>query len=60
MGQFALGPSVCELPFHSAAFQACLVAIVVPDPDFLPMWLKKKGIEGSYSELCKNKVRFVN
>lgn len=40
-------------------FQACLVAIVVPDPDFLPMWIKKKGIEGSYSELCNNKVRFI-
>ena len=31
---------------------------MVPDPDFLPIWIKKKGIEGSYSELCKNKVRF--
>uniref|UniRef100_A0A1A8VDM4 Long-chain-fatty-acid--CoA ligase n=1 Tax=Nothobranchius furzeri TaxID=105023 RepID=A0A1A8VDM4_NOTFU len=35
--------------------QACLVGIVVPDPDFLPMWAKRKGLEGSYSELCKNK-----
>lgn len=50
---------VFELLFPSAAFQACLVGIVVPDPDFLPMWLKKMGIEGSYSELCKNKVRVV-
>ncbi len=40
-------------------FQACLVGIVVPDPDFLPIWIKKKGIEGSYSELCNNKVRFI-
>lgn len=38
-------------------WQACLVGIVVPDPDFLPIWIKKKGIEGSYSELCNNKVR---
>lgn len=50
---------MCELLFHSAPLQSCLVAIVVPDPDFLPLWLKKKGIEGSYSELCKNKVRVV-
>lgn len=49
----------CERLFCSAALQSCLVGIVVPDPDFLPMWLKKKGIEGSYSELCKNKVRVV-
>lgn len=50
---------VLELLLHCALFQACLVGIVVPDPDFLPMWLKKKGIEGSYSELCKNKVRLA-
>ncbi len=37
--------------------QACLVAIIVPDPDFLPGWAKKRGIEGSYEELCKNKVK---
>lgn len=32
---------------------------MVPDPDFLPIWAKKKGFEGSYSELCDNKVRFI-
>ncbi len=32
---------------------------MVPDPDFLPLWMKKKGIEGSYSDLCKNKVRLI-
>lgn len=30
---------------------------MVPDPDFLPIWAKKKGFAGSFSELCNNKVR---
>lgn len=36
--------------------QASLVAIIVPDPEVLPKWAKKRGHEGSYDELCKNKV----
>lgn len=36
--------------------QACLVAIIVPDPDFLPDWASKKGFKGSYEELCRNKA----
>ncbi|XP_075900588.1 long-chain-fatty-acid--CoA ligase 1a isoform X2 [Nelusetta ayraudi] len=52
---YTLSDPVAQIFVHGDSLQACLVAIVVPDPDFLPMWLKKKGIEGSYSELCKNK-----
>lgn len=40
-------------------FKACLVGIVVTDPDFLPIWAKKKGLEGSYLELSGSKVRFL-
>lgn len=36
--------------------QAFLIGIVVPDPDILVIWAKKKGLGGSYEELCKNKV----
>lgn len=36
--------------------QACLVAIIVPDPDYLPGWAKKKGFHGSYEELCRSTV----
>ncbi|TKS68265.1 Long-chain-fatty-acid--CoA ligase 1 [Collichthys lucidus] len=46
---------VAQIFVHGDSLQACLVGIVVPDPDFLPIWIKKKGIEGSYSELCKSK-----
>ena len=36
--------------------QSCLVGIVVPDPEVLPNWAKKKGIQGEYKDLCKNTV----
>uniref|UniRef100_A0A672ZS61 Arachidonate--CoA ligase n=1 Tax=Sphaeramia orbicularis TaxID=375764 RepID=A0A672ZS61_9TELE len=47
--------AVAQIFVHGDSLQACLVGIIVPDPDFLPMWAKKKGIEGSFSELCSNK-----
>ncbi|KAJ6668627.1 hypothetical protein lerEdw1_012109 [Lerista edwardsae] len=34
---------------------AFLIGIVVPDPEVLPSWAKKRGLGGSYEELCKNK-----
>lgn len=37
-------------------FQSCLVGIVVPDPEVMPEWASKKGIAGTYQELCKNAV----
>ncbi|KAM6972149.1 long-chain-fatty-acid--CoA ligase 1a isoform 1-T1 [Aplochiton taeniatus] len=46
---------VAQIFVHGDSLQACLVAVVVPDPDFLPGWAKKRGLEGSFAELCKNK-----
>ncbi|NWJ01555.1 ACSL1 ligase, partial [Crypturellus undulatus] len=40
---------------HGESLQAFLIAIVVPDPETLSNWAKKRGFEGSYEELCKNK-----
>ncbi|XP_029287225.1 long-chain-fatty-acid--CoA ligase 1a isoform X2 [Cottoperca gobio] len=51
---YNLSDPVAQIFVYGESLQACLVGIVVPDPDFLPIWLKKKGIEGSYSELCNN------
>ncbi|XP_048851563.1 long-chain-fatty-acid--CoA ligase 1a [Brienomyrus brachyistius] len=45
---------VAQAFVHGDSLQACLVAIIVPDPDFLPDWARKRGIEGSYTELCRN------
>ncbi|XP_076025837.1 long-chain-fatty-acid--CoA ligase 1-like [Genypterus blacodes] len=45
--------AVAQLYVHGDSLQACLVAVVVPDPDFLPAWAKKTlGLQGSYQELC--------
>lgn len=32
------------------------MGIVVPDPEVMPAWAQKRGIEGTYVELCANKV----
>lgn len=29
---------------------------MVPDPEIMPDWAKKKGILGTYKDLCKNTV----
>ncbi|NXU89944.1 ACSL1 ligase, partial [Xiphorhynchus elegans] len=47
--------ALAQVFVHGESLQAFLVAIVIPDPDTLHNWAKKKGIEGSYQELCKNK-----
>ncbi|XP_068607219.1 long-chain-fatty-acid--CoA ligase 1a [Brachionichthys hirsutus] len=52
---YNLSQPVAQIFVHGDSLQACLVGIVVPDPDLLPIWIKKKGIKGSYSELCRNK-----
>uniref|UniRef100_A0AAY5F1W7 Long-chain-fatty-acid--CoA ligase n=1 Tax=Electrophorus electricus TaxID=8005 RepID=A0AAY5F1W7_ELEEL len=46
---------VAQVYVHGDSLQACLVGIVVPDPDFLLGWAKKRGLEGSYTQLCKSK-----
>ncbi|XP_076004184.1 long-chain-fatty-acid--CoA ligase 1-like [Genypterus blacodes] len=42
---------VAQIFVHGDSLQACLVAVVVPDPEILPCWAKKRGFEGSYAEL---------
>lgn len=45
--------AVAQIFVHGDSLQACLVAVVVPDPDFLPGWTKRNlRLEGSYQELC--------
>uniref|UniRef100_A0A671W7L2 Arachidonate--CoA ligase n=1 Tax=Sparus aurata TaxID=8175 RepID=A0A671W7L2_SPAAU len=45
--------AVAQVYVHGDSLQACLVAVVVPDPDFLSGWTKRTlGLEGSYQELC--------
>ncbi|XP_073197896.1 long-chain-fatty-acid--CoA ligase 1 isoform X1 [Lepidochelys kempii] len=46
---------VAQVFVYGESLQAFLIAIVVPDAETLSNWAKKKGFEGSYEELCKNK-----
>uniref|UniRef100_A0A1A8MIW7 Long-chain-fatty-acid--CoA ligase n=1 Tax=Nothobranchius pienaari TaxID=704102 RepID=A0A1A8MIW7_9TELE len=45
---------VAQLYVHGDSLQSCLVGIVVPDPEVMPEWAKKKGLLGTYKDLCKN------
>lgn len=45
---------VAQLYVHGDSLQACLVGIIVPDPEVMPEWAKKKGMSGTYLELCAN------
>ncbi|KAG8592113.1 hypothetical protein GDO81_000411 [Engystomops pustulosus] len=47
--------AVVQVFVHGESLQAFLVAIVVPDPDNVINWAKKKKFNFSYEELCKNK-----
>ncbi|XP_043945765.1 long-chain-fatty-acid--CoA ligase 1 isoform X2 [Protopterus annectens] len=47
--------AVAQVFIHGDSLQACLVGIVIPDPESLPSWAKKRGFNGSCSELCKSK-----
>lgn len=48
--------AVAQVFVHGDSLQACLVAVVVPDPDFLCGWAKRTlGLEGTYLELCGRK-----
>lgn len=32
---------------------------MVPDPEVMPEWAKKKGMLGTYKDLCKNTVGYT-
>ncbi|XP_027955493.1 long-chain-fatty-acid--CoA ligase 1 isoform X2 [Eumetopias jubatus] len=46
---------VAQVFVHGESLQAFLIAIVVPDVETLCFWARKKGFEGSFEELCRNK-----
>uniref|UniRef100_A0A452TNH9 Arachidonate--CoA ligase n=1 Tax=Ursus maritimus TaxID=29073 RepID=A0A452TNH9_URSMA len=46
---------VAQVYVHGDSLKAFLVGIVVPDPEVMPIWAQKRGIEGSYAEICANK-----
>ncbi|XP_070356108.1 long-chain-fatty-acid--CoA ligase 1 isoform X3 [Equus asinus] len=46
---------VAQVFVHGESLQAFLIAIVVPDAETVGHWARKKGFEGSFEELCRNK-----
>ncbi|XP_055155340.1 long-chain-fatty-acid--CoA ligase 6 isoform X10 [Symphalangus syndactylus] len=46
---------VAQIYVHGDSLKAFLVGIVVPDPEVMPSWAQKRGIEGTYADLCTNK-----
>ncbi|XP_012889248.1 PREDICTED: long-chain-fatty-acid--CoA ligase 6 isoform X1 [Dipodomys ordii] len=46
---------VAQIYVHGDSLKAFLVGIVVPDPEVMPLWAQKRGIEGEYAELCTRK-----
>ncbi|XP_069600415.1 long-chain-fatty-acid--CoA ligase 1 isoform X1 [Ranitomeya imitator] len=47
--------AVVQIFVYGESLQAFLVAIVIPDPDNVLNWAKKRKFEGPYEDLCKNK-----
>uniref|UniRef100_A0A4W3J6G6 Long-chain-fatty-acid--CoA ligase n=1 Tax=Callorhinchus milii TaxID=7868 RepID=A0A4W3J6G6_CALMI len=45
---------VAQVYVYGESLQACLVGIVVPDPETFSEWAQKTGVRGAYEELCKN------
>ncbi|XP_005094742.1 long-chain-fatty-acid--CoA ligase 1 isoform X2 [Aplysia californica] len=50
----AQSPYLAQVYVHGDSLQACLVSIVIPDPETLPGLASKLGVTGSMEELCKN------
>lgn len=46
---------VAQVFVHGDSLQAFLIAVVVPDVDTLGTWAKKRGLVGSFEELCRSK-----
>uniref|UniRef100_A0A8C9Q3R3 Long-chain-fatty-acid--CoA ligase n=1 Tax=Spermophilus dauricus TaxID=99837 RepID=A0A8C9Q3R3_SPEDA len=46
---------IAQVFVHGESLQAFLIAIVVPDIEILCSWARKKGFDGTFEELCRNK-----
>nr|XP_004666441.1 long-chain-fatty-acid--CoA ligase 1 isoform X3 [Jaculus jaculus] len=47
--------AIAQVFVHGESLQAFLIAVVVPDAENLVSWAQKRGIRGSFEELCRNK-----
>ncbi|CAG5136565.1 unnamed protein product [Candidula unifasciata] len=51
-------PYVAQIFVHGDSLQACLVGIVVPDPETIPGLASKLGVTGSLAELSEKPSKF--
>ncbi|OBS66902.1 hypothetical protein A6R68_04562 [Neotoma lepida] len=47
--------ALAQVFVHGESLQAFLIAVVVPDAENLCSWASKRGFQGSFEELCRNK-----
>ncbi|XP_064457794.1 long-chain-fatty-acid--CoA ligase 5-like isoform X2 [Ornithodoros turicata] len=47
---------VAQIFVHGESLKSCLVAVIVPDEDYLLHWARANSISGTFAELCKNNV----
>lgn len=53
-GVFVRSQFVKQIWVYGNSFKRYLVAVAVPDEDFLPIWAKQNSVEGDYKSLCAN------
>ena len=47
---------VSNLPYFPFCLQSCLVAVVVPEHDYVKKWAEKNNVEGEMDSWCTNEV----
>lgn len=53
-GVYKRSQFVSQIWVYGNSYKRFLVAIVVPDPEYLGLWAKQNGMSGSYKELTEN------
>ncbi|XP_023571366.1 long-chain-fatty-acid--CoA ligase 5 isoform X2 [Octodon degus] len=53
---YARSAPVSQIFIYGESLQSSLVGVVVPDPDVLPSFAAKLGIQGSFEELCQSNI----
>uniref|UniRef100_V5H1Z9 long-chain-fatty-acid--CoA ligase n=1 Tax=Ixodes ricinus TaxID=34613 RepID=V5H1Z9_IXORI len=47
---------VAQIFVHGESLKSCLVAVVIPDQEYLMHWARENCISGTYKELCRNNI----
>lgn len=47
---------VAQIFVHGESLKSCLVAVVIPDQEYLMHWARENSISGTFQELCRNNI----